>query len=295
LKKLFLLLNLCLFICLSVSLSAQHRFGVRAGLNYGSLSGELEANENYELVGGFHFGFNYTYQFSPEFGLRGELLYTQRGARQKFRNEDAFHLVAPFTGEAERFYEPGLVDLSLRHTHSYLSIPATVQFQMNERLEIFGGVSLDMLFSPSAGGTMYFLSSENPDDIEYELRLDYNYRRNRAGEIPFGTTGQITSLFVNDERADIFRVRGAYYDFTEAELEERGKRFKFLNASVVLGLNYFLNKGFYVGLRGELGLLDMTNDRMDFSLKDLNDDGEMLERADKDVFRNVALSFGFRF
>lgn len=290
-KKLFFLF----LIALCTNLSAQHRFGVRAGLNYANFSGELEAGENYEWASGFHFGINYTYQFSEVFGLRGELLYTQKGSRQTFFSTESFQDVITISGNTGSFLERGTVDLAIRHTQNYFSIPITAQLQLTDKWELFGGLSLDLLFAPSAGGTLFFESADQPQNIRYELRLDYNYRNDNAGEIPFNSQSQQTSLLIEGEPSSIFRVRGAYYDYTTAELEATGKLYNFLDASVILGTNFFLNKGFYVGVRGELGLFDKTNSAIDFSRNMLDVDGNFIERDDKDISQNISLSFGFRF
>ena len=292
LKKLFLLI----LVALCTNLSAQHRFGVRAGLNYANLNGELEVGEDYEWASGFHFGVNYTYQFNDIFGLRTELLYTQKGARQTFLNPDSFQEIITINGLVTRFVERGLVDLSLRHTQNYFSIPITAQIQVSKKVEIFGGFSLDLLFAPTGGGTLLFESTDQIENIRYLLRLDYNFRRDNANEVPFMNPPEVTSLLIDGIPSDIFRVRGAYYDIqTQTELESLGKLYNFVDASAILGFNFFLNRAFYIGLRGELGLLDKTNSRIDFSRTELSPTDEFIGRNDRDVSHNISLSFGFRF
>ena len=170
--------------------------------------------------------------------------------------------------------------------------PITAQFQLNKKIELFGGVSFDLLFGPSAGGTLYFLSRDQPQNIEYLLALDYNFRTNDAGQV---ADVDRTSLIINGLPTDIFRSRGAYYDFSALQLEEFGKLYNLIDASAILGFNFFLNRAFYVGLRGELGLLDKTNSRIDFSRTTLSPTNTFVTRDDRDVSINLGLSFGFRF
>lgn len=291
-KKLALLLCLCSF---TLMLSAQHRFGVRAGINYSRFSGELEINESYSFASGFHFGFNYTYQFTPVIGLRAELLYLQKGTKRDFEDDNAFNVVIPIS--TPRFVEEGKVDFFINYSHTYFSIPITAMIQVTPKLELFGGVSVDMMFGPAGAGTMYFESIDRPDQIRYEIQYDHNYKKDQAGGLPNAlfSNPQFTSLIINGEAEDIVRIRGAYFDNTAAELQQLGKKFNFWNSSVILGFNVFVNRGFYIGLRGELGLTDVTNDRMDFSLKELDGENNLIPRADRDITQNLSLSFGFRF
>jgi len=95
-KKLSILL-IVLFSSLS-SMSAQHKFGIRAGLNYSKFSGELETNEAYDFNTGFHFGFNYTYQLNTTIGFRTELLYTQRGSKQSIQDDAIYNVIRAIDG-----------------------------------------------------------------------------------------------------------------------------------------------------------------------------------------------------
>lgn len=282
---------------ISLFMSAQHRFGVRAGINYSRFSGDLEVNESYSFASGFHFGFNYTYQFTPTIGLRAELLYLQKGTKRYFKDDNAFNVIIPADPGVTRFVEEGKVDFFVNYSHTHFSIPLTAQFQLTPKIEVFGGFSIDMLFGPVGAGIMYFESASRSDQIKYELNYDHNYRKDVPGGLPNGNFGQaqFTSLIINGEPEDIIRIRGAYYDNTQAELDDLGYKFNFFNASVQAGFNVFLNKGFYVGLRGELGLMDVTNNKMDFSLKEVDAEGALIPRADRDVTQNISLSFGFRF
>ena len=268
---------------------AQHRFGVRAGLNFATFQGELEVNENYDFATGFHFGFNYTYQFAPNLGVRAELLYNQKGGERTFRDEAAFSQVLPIGGTP--FFEAGLVDYRETYTFNYLCIPVTLQYDVG-KFELFGGLSADILFGPRGGGTFFFQSAENPQGIIYELALDHNYATDRAGLVQ--QSAETTALLVDGTRVDIFRDRTAYLEWSETELDDRGKRFRILDGSLVAGVNYFINRGLYIGIRGELSFRDFTNPRMDFSLKSF-DTASRIERDDKDRVRNIGVSFGFRF
>jgi len=293
-KLLVLIIVLC---CTLATMDAQHKFGIRAGLNYSKFTGELELNEKYDFSSGFHFGFNYTYQLNTTVGLRAEILYTQRGTKQSIKDDAIYNLIRPIsTGAGGGIVEIGQADYNMGITLAYFSFPLTAQLRVSDKFEVFGGVSLDLLFSPTGGGTMRFTT--DPDEIDYLISFDNNYRTDEPGAIPRFTERQTSSQILNGESTQIYKIQAAYYNFTETQLNDRGKRFKFFDTNLVLGFNYFINSGFYLGLRGEYGLFDVTNDRMDVSLREINDNGNTVSyiyRADKDRSRSLSLSFGFRF
>lgn len=279
-----------LFLALTLPAFAQHKVGVRAGLNYSKLNGPLETGEEYKIGSGFHFGINYTYQFNSVFGLRGELLYIQRGTKQDFRGENVYNIIRPLN--ADRFVEYGTVDIKSEISNAYLSIPITAQFQLTRKIELFGGVSMDFLIGPSGRGLLDFTSDERPLDIFYKQSFDAKYGSDLAGQ--YNTFIQdVITILVDGDRVQLPKVVGAYYNFTEEQ--KTGKRFNGVDASLIVGGNYFINPGFYLGLRLEYGLMDITNNDMDYSLRELNNDETYIFRDDKDTSINIAVSFGFRF
>lgn len=302
LKKLLTILIVIFCTTLCTTLEAQHRFGVRAGLNNFKFSGELELNESYGFATGFHFGINYTYQFTPQIGLRAELLYTQRGTKHTLFDEDGVDFYVKPLDTKEPFVDFGSADFKMGITNNYFSIPITGQFQLTDKFEVFGGVSIDMMVAPTGGGTYRYQSITQPDNLFFEITYDHQYRKNEAGGFPSSLTtggfvGQVTtsSQIIEGEPTNIATLTGAYYNFTADEIEERGKRFNFFDAHAIFGINYFISSGFYIGLRGEYGLTDITNDMMDVSLREINDDATFNYRSDNDRSMGLSLSFGFRF
>ena len=72
-------------------------------------------------------------------------------------------------------------------------------------------------------------------------------------------------------------------------------RTNFLDFGLTAGFHYFLNKGFFVGLTFDYGIPDLTNNDVDFSLKELNPDNSFKFSDDKDSHFGIQASFGFRF
>ena len=281
---------------LSVSLTAQHKVGVRAGLNYSKFNGPLELNESYGISSGFHFGINYTYELPSNIGFRGELLYVQRGSKQEFFEEDSWYIINPIIPSSmESFVEPGVKEIDMNISLAYLSIPLTVQYQLNRRFEVFGGISLDFIIGPTGKGKVDFESRDRPEDIRFIQSHDHQYNSDLAGEYNnFLNNDNNIVIRVDGDLVTVPKVVGAYYDFTQ-EQRDMGNRINSFNSHIIGGVNYFLNKGFYIGARYEYGLLDITNDAVDVSLRELDENEDFIYRADSDKDFSIAVSFGFKF
>ena len=272
---------------------AQHKVGVRAGLNYSKFQGPLEVNESFTVSNGFHFGINYTYVLPSKVGFRAELLYIQRGTQQNYKGE-TYYIINPISPAGlASFVEYGDLDYNLNISTSYLSIPLTVQYKFHKKFEIFAGASLDFLVGPSGRGKADFTSSSRPDDIRFIESQDHRYGSDIQGEYNTFSRNNIT-IRVDDELVTIPKIVGGYYNFS-AEQRAMGDRLTKFNSHIIGGLNYFINPSFYVGVRYEYGLLDMTNDAVDVSLGELDENDDFIFREDFDRPYSISVSFGFRF
>jgi hypothetical protein len=268
------------------SLSAQS-IGVRAGWNFNTFSGPLEPSEKYGLANGIHFGVNYGYKLTNNFMLRGELLYSQSGTKQTY-DGDSYYLI--YTND-KTVYEKGKRKLDLQISNSYIGIPITAVANLG-KFEFYGGAGAYVLINPTGRGTLRFESKDHPNEIIFKQALDYRYQTDkakaRADQIY--STGELR-IIVEGKVVSLPKSIGAYYQ-NDALF---GKRFNWFNLSAIGGINYFLNRGFFIGARLERGLLDVTNNRMDASLESLNDDLNFKNRTDKDLQLTYQLSCGFRF
>jgi len=292
LKKLILLV---IFLSLNVVVFAQHRVGVRAGTQYSKFRGPLEDTEQFGFASGIHFGINYTYQIIDDLGIRAEILYSQRGSKQTIDNDNVYSIVRPLgAGSGTEILSFGEVDYDMKYANSYFSIPITAHYELSSKWEVYGGVSLDFLIGANGNGKFNFTNTERPEEIFYNLSYNHRYGSDIAGGFTnIGTNTATVSILLDGESTLIPKVVGAYYHFpagTEVE-----NRFKSVDASLVGGLNYFINPGFYLGARIEYGLLDLTNNRMDVSLIRLDEDNRFILRDDVDKNISIGLSFGFRF
>lgn len=266
-------------------LSAQ-AIGVRAGWNFNKFDGPLEAAESFGFANGIHFGINYGYKLSNKLMIGAELLYNQAGSKHRYDSTgQSYYLL--YTS-SKTVFEKGKRLLNLEISNSYISLPITAIFKLSRKFEIFGGLSPNFLVNPTGRGQVRFESYDHPNQILFREALDYRYFQDvakGAGNLGFAR------IIVDEKIVNIPKSIGAYYQYDVKD----GNTFNWFSLSAIGGINYFINKGFYTGLRLERGLTDLTNDRMDVSLEKLNDDFSFIKRADKDIQLTYQISLGFRF
>jgi hypothetical protein len=263
-------------------------FGIRAGLNYTKFSGPLESgvNEKYNITNGFHFGINYAYNFADRLALRGEVVYTQVGSKYKY-DGDSFYKIP--LGNAFVF-ENGKSNIELKVSNAYISVPITLQWQPTKKLEFSAGVYGAFLVGPRGNGTITFV--QNADSLFFKQSLVHNYSKDVAGGAASGTQGP--SVWVDGLVVTLVRDAGAYYNYLTNE--KVGNLYNSFDAGLTGGISFFLNRGFYVGLRYDYGLIDITNNKMDYLRKSV-DTKTGTATLSNHFDRNIGfqVSFGFRF
>ena len=283
--------NIVILLLLTIAVTPlcaqEYNIGVRAGQNFSTIRGEAEPGEDLGFSRGFHFGINFSYNFTDYFSLKTELLYIQHGYSQDYIGP-SYYMIRKANGGI--VFENGNSERIMEISNAYLMIPVTGNLTLTRKWEVFGGVYLGMLIGPTGRGRLAFESSENPDDIFFNQSLDFKYYGDEAGEIvTFGNRPAI--ILVEDEDVVMPKVVGAYYQY----LEKDGNLFKFLDAGISAGVAYYFNRGFYLSVKGDFGLLDITNNKMDRSLISLNPDNTLNLRKDRDTHIGIQASFGFKF
>lgn len=290
LGRIILFAGLILFTIQGISQS----IGVRAGWNFNKFSGPLEASESFTYSNGIHFGINYGYKFTKKFMIRAEILYNQAGSKQNYDSSGQSYYVIPTPDrELEKVvYEKGKRLLELDISNSYVSLPITAAYQISNKFEIYGGASVNFLVSPTARGRVVFKSSSRPNDILFKQALDHRYYQDVAGgSSTFGSSTDLIRIRVDGKIVFLPKAVGGYYENDYRD----GTKYNWFGLSAVSGINYFINKGFYIGGRVEYGLTDITNKKLDFSLEKLNDNFTFIKRDDKDIQITFQASLGFRF
>lgn len=263
-------------------------FGIRAGLNYTKFSSPLETgvNEKYSLTNGFHFGVNYAYKFNNILSLKGELLYTQIGT--KYNYDGASYYKLPYKNAF--IFKKGNSVIDMEVSNAYISIPITFQWQASKKFELYGGGYFSFLIGPKGNGTLEFVN--NVDSLFFRQSLIHSYYKDVAGGIATSNIGP--SVWVDGIVVTLARDAGAYYNYLENE--KVGDLYKVFDMGLIGGVNYFVNKGFYIGLRYNYGLRDVTNDKVEFLRKTYDEENNLDIRANR-FTRNVGyeVSLGFRF
>jgi hypothetical protein len=226
--------------------------------------------------------------------LRAELVYNQCGSKQNYDSSGQSYYVIPTPDRSNQkyVYEKGKRLLELDISNSYISLPLTAAYQLTNKIEVYGGMSLNFLASPTARGRVVFKSSSRPNDILFKQALDYRYYQDEAGaSSTFGTNSDLLRIRVDGNIVLLPKAVGAYYENDYRD----GSKFNWFGVSAISGVNYFINKGFYIGGRLEYGLTDITNKKLDFSLEKLNDNYTFIKRDDNDIQISIQASLGFRF
>ncbi len=282
-KLLFILLLLP-----SIVWSQGSKFGVRAGVDFSKFLGTLEEGEAYNFSNGFHFGINYTYYVTDYFGFGGEVIYQQKGTKRSFNGDGFYPIHKP--GEDNYTFVDGNLDMSIDISNAYVSLPLTVSLKPFSKLEWFAGVSPNFLILPIGAGAQTFVSRDDPDRLFFDQTLTYQYYEDENEDFLPSTFNP--AVYCGDDVVNIQGTAGAYYHFDAAAAQE--KMFKWFDLTALTGLNFYYNKSLYLGARVEYGLIDLTNQKVDYSLAERNGNS-FIFRNDKDVHFGIQASIGFKF
>ncbi|NHF60328.1 PorT family protein [Flavobacteriaceae bacterium TP-CH-4] len=129
----FVFLVLSMFVPLTAS-SQQIRFGLKAGLNYSTIVGDLTQGINPRLSG--HFGGFAEIRYSDRFALQPELVYSSQGFQF---NTDLAFIEGNSPGDGNDFKTA--VQLN------YLTIPLLADFTLNNRFAIQFGPQVGFLLN----------------------------------------------------------------------------------------------------------------------------------------------------
>ncbi|MCO6478483.1 MAG: PorT family protein [Phaeodactylibacter sp.] len=266
--------------------------GFRAGINFATIDGPLEMSaggselEEYRFSNGFHVGGTVNYFFNDYFGLRAELLYSQKGADYNYNGESFWVL---YTEDDERIYATGSRNTSLSITNSYIDIPFMAVGRYG-RLEVSGGVNLGILISSRGSGELTFSGQTRAGSTvdPFTIALEFNYfddalRRTDADEVELRDIEGKTVVIPKT------------MDSNFQEFEGDQKLFNTIDFGLIGGLAFYLNQGLYVGMRVNYGLSDLTKTELDPSRRELDEADNFIFREDDDRNLTIQASIGFSF
>lgn len=284
-----IILVVTLLFTWSENINAQElSYGFRVGLNVSSLNGDTEPGESYSTNTGFHVGGGVRFEITDLFGIRSEIVFTQKGTKRTFSGDGPF----VFRGPNGKILTNGNKSVSLNISNAYLEIPIMAYGKIGKKLEVFGGGYTSFLVGSTASGELVYTDGRvegNNNIIDpLNLTLDYNYGKQEAGELIDGAEN--ITLEVGGEIVDIPNTLGAYYDLDE----KSGKPYKVFDAGLSAGAAFFLNGGLYFSAIANYGLVDVTNSDLDFSYTEI-EGFDFKTRDDKDNNLSFQFSLGFSF
>ncbi len=266
--------------------------GIRAGLNYSRIDGPSELDlsgnslERNTFSSGFHIGGMISRKLNSAVGLRGEILYTQRGTDYQYQGDSYFRF---FTEGGAVASSRGTRFTTLRITNTYLDLPLSVFLRLG-RIELSaGGYGSFMLSSRGVGELNYNGKSTVGQTIEpIIVPLKYDYFKDQ-----FQQTGVTNAKFitVDNRKVVVPATLGAYYDARDTGVP----LFNRVDAGLHAGLGIFMSQGLYLGARIQQGLFDLTRAEQELSLHSLDAAGKIMPRSDKDQNLSIQLSIGFSF
>ena len=287
-KRTFLLSIVFVIISFLSGFSQNYNLGIRAGLNYSKFIGptEAELSEGFSFNNGLHFGLSFSYHLTDVSGLRAELLYSQVGSKDSLVG-DSYYV---FPVQGERVVKEGFARRTFDINNGYITIPIMGYYYPRDDLEIFGGIYTGFLVNPTASGLLEFDDGDTTE-LKYSFiqSMDYNYYSDEVGEGK--NFGRPIGVKVDNEEITLLQVAGAYYEWEE----KFGPAYKVFDMGLTGGFAYYINRSFFFSVRGDFGLLDITNNKMDRSYVSTNEDGSFKLRTDYDRNFSLQFSLGFRF
>jgi len=280
------IISTLLIFCFSITAIGQTSFGLRTGLNFNTLlSDDLEEGENFGTNTGFHIGLAFNRQFTDIWGVRAELVYSQKGGRYAYDGISS----AVFKDRNDRaITHSGVSDIDLSVNNSYLDIPLSGYARVSSWLEVSLGIAPGFLVGSKGRGD--FILNSNTLKDEVALGLIHRYISDDAGEpaeIPDLTEETITVQETATAKELTIPSKIAAYTFQD---EKNGNLYNLFNLDAVFGISVYVNKGLFIGGRVHYGLLDVSNDVADFSFENIT-----TLRSDTDVNLVFQGSVGFNF
>lgn len=285
------------------SANAQIKYGFKTGLNFAKMLGTAETDlagkelETWQNTTGFHIGMTFSYKFTDNFGLRGEFLYSKRGAKYTFDGQ-SYRIFKHSTGEILTL---GTSRYLININNSYLDLPVMAYGRLGN-FEISGGAYVGLLIQSGGEGSLRYTGKTllgndvyiNPTktDTELNFNLNYNYRKDDPGE---GSAKSNDEVPIN-VKADAFisetpQTLGAYYDYPEGSK----RLFNTVDYGLIGGLSFYISNALYISARVQYGLADLTNKDADLSKASVGTNKELIFRDDKDQNFIIQASVGFSF
>ena len=173
--RLFLLLSM---VAVVSTINAQDiAYGFKAGLNFNRILADAEMDdagatvETFSGKTGFHVGATFTWKATDLMGLRGELMFSQKGYKRRYEGA-SYYDVTTDNGTVVNFGS-GSRKMFISNANSYIDIPVMGYAKLFKWLEVHVGANIGLLVSSTAVGDFEFSGDSNGStvDIAYDLNL----------------------------------------------------------------------------------------------------------------------------
>ncbi|MEL6866405.1 MAG: outer membrane beta-barrel protein [Bacteroidota bacterium] len=289
---------ICFFIGLCfLTVNAQDiSYGFRVGLNFSSVNGPEASDasgaslESTKANTGFHVGGGPIFRLSDRFGVKAEVLFSQKGGEYSFEG-NAIQLLTANSGRRVR--ANGLRRMVVTVTNSYIDLPITGYAKLGEKFEVWGGANIAFLVGSNASGELGFdgVSAESNTPIAFTSALDYNYFQDEVPTLESLIENTEAVTFDADgETITVPDVLGSYFEFEEKD----GNFYNTLDVGLIAGASFYLNRGLFVSFAVNYGLVDATNEAYDVSRTEVNG-LQYIQSNDNDNNLSLQASVGFSF
>lgn len=279
-KIIFSLLTLCFT---SIAYGQEYHLGLRIGLNYSQFDGTLEENASFGTSPGFHIGPVFSYAFSDIMGLRGELIFSQKGSKFDYSGPSYFTIKK----NNDFITTNGTRTMKSVINNNYIDIPLMFYTLLFERIDLsVGGYASILVGSTGRGDLVYSGKRDNSNAPVGPIKflLDQNFFKDRAGSVSSTITQTIR---LEGDQIVLPERLGGYYEY---RTKPDGHKYNSLDYGLTGALHYRLSRGLYAGVRYQWGLSDVSNNDFEVSYKTLSPSKEFILIPAKHQHRGLQFS-----
>ena len=309
-----------LILCFLMSYTTQAqdlfkpKFGLRAGASFTTMFGPTEAGveESNKVTVRVSAGGTVKIPLHERFGILAEVVFVQKGTYYSASAENSYLKLPAYGTEQSLIYGYNKVGteyekrtdknfkrrVGMNIINAYLEIPVMFYFEaLDDRLQFDAGAGIGFLIDSKALGTIKYgeadiLNADNPDITQFiEMDLDYKMIKDELGALYNGTAKSAKI----DGTTRYYPTGPSAYYFTDVEDKANEQIFKTVDLTLQAGVSYYFTPGLRMGLRFSYSFLDITTNKYDYSLKDLNSDGSYIQTNDIDGNIGVQLFVGLQF
>ncbi len=273
-----------LIICFGwINIQAQEtHLGLRIGLNYSHFNGTPGENVSFGTLPGFHIGPTFSYSFSDIMGLRGELIFSQKGSKYAYDGPSYFGI----RKKTEVIPTSGTRKMNIAVNNNYIDLPVMFYTLLFERIDVaVGGYASVLVGSTGRGDLEYSGKRDNSSALVGPIKflLDQNFYKDKAGSVSSTATQTIK---LEGDQIILPEQIGGYYEYVN---KPKGSKYNVLDYGLTGSVHYRASSGLYIGARYQWGLTDVSNDDFDISYKSLTVSKEFILVPEK--YKNRSLQF----